>query len=179
MKRAKGSPALQRSLRQSRPMRLRAALDAGRSFESELAALKALGADAQAIDALAPHAETGLPTIAALRAEFDQAMDQVALATPIPENTGTINRLLESARGLVEVRPAHPTEGNNPGAIVARIRGALAAGNLKAAFAEWNALPDTIKAPTSDWAKAVEARAAADDLVAQVRAAALSGLTGR
>ena len=113
---------------------LAGALDAGRPFESELAALKALGADAQAIDALAPHAATGLPTIAALRAEFDQAMDQVALATPIPENTGTIDRLLESARGLVEVRPAHPTEGNDPGAIVARIRGALAAGDLKTAL---------------------------------------------
>src|SRR5262249_12477446 len=46
---------------------LASALDAGRPFESELAALKALGGDAAEIDALAPHAAHGLPTIAALR----------------------------------------------------------------------------------------------------------------
>ena len=83
---------------------------------------------------------------------------------------------LPSARGLVEVRPAHPTAGSDPAAIVARIRGALAAGDLKSALAEWATLPDPIKAPTADWAKKAEARVAAEDLVARVRRAALSAL---
>ena len=73
-------------------------------------------------------------------------------------------------------RAARPTEGDDPEAIISRIRGALNAGDLKAALAEWSTLPDSIKSPTAEWAKLAEARRAADDLVAEVRRAALSGL---
>ena len=98
------------------------------------------------------------------------------LTPTAPATTGTIDRLWQSAQGLVDVRPAHPTEGTDPGAIVARIRGALDAGDLKRALEEWNTLPDAIKTPTADWARQVEARAKADDLVAAVRSEALSKL---
>jgi hypothetical protein len=155
---------------------LAAALDSGRPFQNELAALKSLGIAAALVDGLAPQAETGLPTIADLRSGFEAAIAPIVLATPIPEETGTIDRLLQSARGLVDVRPAHPTAGGDPAAIVARIRAALAADYLKTALAEWNTLPDTIKAPTQAWAESAEARLKADALVAEVRAAALAWL---
>ena len=77
------------------------------------------------------------------------------------------------------MRPAHPTEGTDPGAIVARIRGALDAGDLKRALDEWNTLPDTIKTPTADWARQAEARAKADDLVAQVQIGSALEARGR
>ncbi len=48
-----------------------------------------------------------------------------------------MDRLMQSARGLVDVRPAHPTEGADPAAVVTRIRGALDAGDLKTALSEW------------------------------------------
>jgi hypothetical protein len=156
---------------------LQAALDSGRPFQNELAALKSLGVDAAATDALASQDQTGLPTIADLRARFEQAIASIPLETPIPENTGAIDRLLQSAQSLVSVRPAHPVAGNEPGAIVARIRGALAAGDLKSALVEWDTLPDTIKTPTAEWAKLAKARVAVDDLVAEVRSAALSKLS--
>jgi hypothetical protein len=152
------------------------ALADGRPYAAELAALKTLGADATAIDALAPQAEKGLPTIAALREQFEAAVQSVALASPIPENAGTVDRLLESARGLVAVRPARPTEGADPEAIISRIRGALAAGDLKAALAEWSTLSESIKSATAEWARLADARQKADDLVAEVRSAALAGL---
>ena len=103
-------------------------------------------------------------------------MQSVALTSPIPDNAGTVDRLLESARGLVAVRPARPTEGADPDAIVSRIRGALAAGDLEAALAEWKTLPDSIKSPTAEWARLAETRQKANNLVAKVRSAALSGL---
>jgi hypothetical protein len=155
---------------------LAAAVDAGRPFASELAALQGLGADTEAIAALKPHAETGLPTLAAIRSEFETEVARLDLTRPVAEGTGTVDRLLESARGLVEVRPAHPTEGADPAAVVTRVRGALAAGNLKTALVEWKALPEDIRAETADWAKTAEARVAADDLVARLRADALSRL---
>jgi hypothetical protein len=155
---------------------LAAALESGRPFTAELAALRGLGLDAAAIDGLAPYGDKGMPTLAALRSEFEEAAAGLDLRTPIPEGTGTMDRLLQSARGLVEVRPAHPTEGADPGAVVARIRGALAAGDLKQALAEWDALPADAKAKTEAWQKQAAARLTADELVARLRSNALSRL---
>jgi hypothetical protein len=155
---------------------LQAALDSGRPFQSELTALKSLGVDAATVDALAPPAQAGLPTLADLRARFEQVIASIPLETPVPDNTSAIDRLLQSAQSLVTVRPTHPVAGNDPGAIVARIRGALAAGDLKSALGQWDTLPNTIKTATADWAKLARARVAADDLVAEVRSTALSKL---
>jgi len=156
---------------------LAAAMESGRPFRAELDALVVLGADDAAVAALQPHAETGLATLAELQAGFEAAIAALSLAAPIPEGAGTIDRLLQSARGLVDVRPAQPTEGADPSAIVTRIRGALAAGQVAASLAEWQTLPDTVRTQTADWASAAEARAAADELVAQLRADALARLT--
>lgn len=155
---------------------LSAALDAGRPFARELAALKSLGVDEASLEALSSHADAGLPTLAGLRAAFESAIAGVDLAAPIAEGAGVVDRLMQSARGLVDVRPAHPTEGADPAAIVARIRSALDAGDLKIALSERETLPDNAKAATASWARDAEARADADALVAQLRAESLSRL---
>ena len=156
---------------------LAAAVESGRPFKTELDALVVLGADETAIAALRPYSQSGLATLAALQAGFENAIASLSLTAPIPEGTGTMDRLLQSARGLVEVRPAQPTEGADPAAIVTRIRAALAAGDVATALSEWRTLPDPLKTQTADWVAAAEARAAADDLVARLRADALARLT--
>jgi hypothetical protein len=156
---------------------LAAALEAGRPFASELGAVAALGLDEAARAALQPHAESGLATLPELRAGFEAAITNIDFSAPIPEGTGAIDRLLQSARGLVEVRPARPTEGADPAAVVTRIRAALDAGDLATALAEWNTLPDNMKTRSADWAGAAEARAEADALVARLRTDALSRLS--
>ena len=153
---------------------LAAALESGRPFSSELTALNGLAVDPAATETLAKWAATGLPTTAKLSSGFEAAMASVDLSAPIPETTGTLERLWSSARGLVEVRPAHPTEGSDPSAIVARIRAALAANDLKTALAERETLPVEIKTATAEWAGAAAARLQADDLVAKIRADALA-----
>ena len=155
---------------------LAAAFDAGRPFVTELQALRGLGLDEAALAGLAPNAESGVATLGELRASFENAVAQIDMRSPVPEGTGTLERLVQSARGLVEVRPANPTAGSDPGAVVARIRGAVAAGDLRTALAEWNALPEEVKARTADWARGAEARMAADELVARLRSEALSRL---
>jgi hypothetical protein len=153
-----------------------AALASGRPFSSELAAVKDLAVDSGATETLAERAATGLPTMAQLRSGFETAIASVDLSPPIPEATGTFERLWLSARGLVEVRPAHPTEGSDPSAIVTRIRAALAADDLKTALAERESLPEASKTATAEWAGAAAARLQADDLVAKIRADALARL---
>jgi hypothetical protein len=155
---------------------LAAALDSGHPFANELAALRTLGVGAATLDALAPRADSGLPTLASLRATFEREIATVDLAEPIPEGTSVMDRLVRSARGLVDVRPAHPTEGADPTAVVARIRAALEADDLKTALSERESLPDAAKAATADFARDAEARQSADDLVAKLRAEALAQL---
>lgn len=152
------------------------AVEAGMPFTAELAALRTLGLNAAPLDALQPFAESGLPTLAELRSGFEAAAASVDVSTPVPEDAGAIGRLLESARGLVEVRPANPTGGADPAAVIARMRGALAAGDVRTALNEREALPQDGKAKTEEWARAAQARLAADDLLAQLRAEALSRL---
>jgi hypothetical protein len=155
---------------------LGAAVESGRPFAQELAALETLGVDPDVIERLQPQAESGLPTLAQLREQFESQIAAVDLSPGVSENAGAIDRLLESARGLVDVRPANPTAGSDPSAIVTRIRGALASGDLKTALAEWETLPDGARSATSDWASAAGARMTADDLVVRLRADALAQL---
>ena len=156
------------------------ALQSGSPFASELAAMRGLGLDDEtALDGLAPHAESGLPTLAKLRADFEAAAAGIDVTPPPPEDTGTVDRLLQSARGLVEVRPANPVEGSDPPAILARIRAALDAGDLRTALDEWQALPDEAKSATQAWADAASSRLAADEFVTRLRGDALTRLGGQ
>jgi hypothetical protein len=157
---------------------LSAAIEAGAPFAGELAALGALGVDPARLETLQPFAETGLPTLAELRAEFEEAAQSIDVSAPVPEGAGTVDRLLQSARGLVEVRRSAPTEGSDAPAVLARIRNALDAGDLRAALNEREALPEEAKAATEEWARAAEARASADEFVAELRSEALSRLGG-
>jgi hypothetical protein len=155
---------------------LATAVDAGQPFTGEVAALRNLGADATVLDALDAHAVNGVATLPELQSEFEAAIAQVNLDPAPDPDAGALARLLDSAQGLVEVRPAQPTEGDEPPAIVARMRAALAAGDLDAALTEWGKLPEEIRSATSGWAEAARARIETDQLVARLRAEALSRL---
>lgn len=151
-------------------------LETGAPFVDALAALRDLGVDPEALTALEPEAQSGIPTLADLQVRFEAAIAPIALSPDADEKAGALERLFSSARGLVDVRPAYPTAGDDPAAVVARIRAALAKGDLKAALAEREALPQGAKDATADWALAAEARLEADELLVRVRSDALARL---
>jgi hypothetical protein len=156
---------------------LQAALESGRPFAAELAALESLGAEEAILSGLRTHAEAGLPALTEIRARFETEVASGDLSPQLGGDAGAFDRLLQSARGLVEVRPSQPTDGNQPGAVVARIRANLAAGDLRAAHAEWDNLPEPLKARSADWAAAVAARVGAETLAAQLKSDALTRLS--
>jgi hypothetical protein len=153
---------------------LTTALQSGAPFRAELDALRGLGLDPAVLDPLAAHADAGLPTSAELRSGFDQAVAGVDLSQPIPPSAGAVNRLLQSARSLVEVRAAGPATGADPAAVAGRVRAALDREDLRAALAEWQVLPEQVKGSTADWARLARARAEAEELAARLRTEALS-----
>ncbi len=156
---------------------LQRAIDAGQPFEAALDAFRNLGVDDPALAVLRPYAADGLPTLAGLRAEFEELAQSFATAAGEPEEeAGAVDRLLKGAFSVVKVRPLEPQDGDGSLAIRSRVTRALAAGDLTGALAEWQSLPDDQKAATKAWADKARAVETAGQFAATVRTNALARL---
>jgi hypothetical protein len=109
-----------------------------------------------------------------LRAGFDQAVADVDLSQPIPQSAGAVNRLLQSARSLVEVRAAGPATGTDPAAIAGRLRSASTAATFRLRSASGRLCPKQHGPARPIGCGLAEARAEAEDLAARLRTEALS-----
>ncbi len=145
---------------------LRQAAEAGGSFAADLAMLRALGMDTEEVTALAPLAERGAPSLAALQAEFPAVADAILAATSrVDPDAGFFDRVAAFGRGLVSIRPTTPIEGDTPEAVVSRMQGAVNRGDLSAALAERTRLPASGQDASAGWAGAAADRAAIDGLI--------------
>lgn len=133
---------------------LREAVTSGASFEAELAALD----DPDLTATLSPHA-AGVPTLAALQADFPEAARQsLQLARANAPNTGWGGRLTDFLAAQTGARSLTPREGDDPDAVLSRAEFALSEGRLADALAEARILDDTIRAPLVGWITRAEAR---------------------
>lgn len=146
---------------------IQAALDSGAPFGSAVADLGSV--DLPAV--LADNAQSGLPTVQALRASFPDAA-RAALDAALQANMGEswAERVGTFLRGQTGARSLTPREGNDPDAVLSRAEAALGAGDLPATLAELDLLPPEALAAMVDWrAKAdlrVQAAAAVQGLLA-------------
>jgi hypothetical protein len=153
------------------------AVDSGRPYQTELAALRPLVDRPDAIETLSAHADVGLPTMAGLADGFDDAIAAILAAAEDPaDDGGVLSQLAAGARTLVRVRPAGPVDGDSRTAIVSRIEAALAAHDLDTAHDEWLDLDAAAREASADWAGRLELRRAADSELAALTAAALAAL---
>lgn len=153
---------------------LKAAIDRGTPFTTELDTFAALAPNAPEIEVLRGHAESGVATRAQLAAEADAAANaMIAAAQPVDPDAGITDRLWASAMGLVQVRPIGMVEGDGVPEIAARIDAAVGAGDFERAIAEYDSLTDTAKAAGAAFIDRVRARQTVDTLVDQALAAAL------
>jgi hypothetical protein len=155
---------------------LKAALDRGTAFTTELDTFAQLLPNAPQIEGLRAFAEGGVPTRAVLAAEADAAANaMIAAAAPVNPDAGITDKLWASAMGLVQVRPIGMVEGTGVPETVARIDAAIATGDLERALAEYDTLPETAKAAGKSFIDRVRARHDADTLADQALASALKG----
>ncbi len=151
----------------------------GRPYGADLAALQALGADPAATARLAPLAEAGAPTVAALEQRWAAVRGKVLAAVKPAETGSAFDRFAANARALVQVRRVGEVQGDDPAALVSQVDAALEAGDVPAALAAWSKLPQAGQDASRDWAAAargrVDALEAAQDVVA--RAIATLGRT--
>lgn len=157
---------------------LRSAVDRGGAYAAELRGALALGIDPAALEPLSAAAERGVPTRLAVQRGFASLAPQLARAEPAAEG-GFLDRLAANAQGLVRIRPAGEAAGDSVPAVVARVEAKLARGDLAGALADFDALPEPVKAKASDWAGGARARLAADRTLARVSGEMLAALAAR
>ena len=159
---------------------LAAAMSAGRPFAAELDILRSDADGGPDLTAIAAYAADGLPDAAALAAEFEALVPSLMPPEPqppaMPESAGLIDRLLASARNVVEVRPAGPPAGGQLMRQADAILQALNGNNLKGAQSAWQGLPVEARQASAGWAAKLQARLAADALAGSLRTEALSRL---
>jgi hypothetical protein len=138
------------------------ALPRGVPFATELSALKSLKADPVKVAALEPLAPTGAPTARALADRFRPLADEIAKQDQ-PAEGSFFERIAQSASHLVRVRSVGEKQGSDPAALASQIQAALDRGDLNRAHDLWMKLPDRSKARSQDFARALDARIAADN----------------
>ncbi len=147
--------------------KLQTALAAGQPFAEEAAALTAAGVALPAD--LANAAESGVPSLLNLQAEFPDAARSALARVRADGAEQGIGAFLQKHLGA---RSVTPREGAHPDAVLSRAEAALEGGNLDTALAEIDMLPDDAKAALNDWAAKARTRnaalAAADQLAAQL-----------
>ncbi|AAK88376.2 hypothetical protein EN41_02160 [Agrobacterium tumefaciens] len=145
---------------------LKAAIDRGGPFLTELDTLSKVTPDDPAIASLQSFAATGVPSRSELMQKFPDVANAMLSAINQPDpNQGIMERLTESAFSLVKVRPVGNIEGETADAMIARMENKLRNGDLQGAALEWNGLPEAAKAASADYKKSLDARIEVENLV--------------
>lgn len=152
------------------------ALDQGRPFAAELAALKAAGGGAE-LALLEPYAANGVPSRDALGAALVAELGKLAPLKP-PPAASALDRFVANAGGVVKVTPkdAAGEAGDDATAKRARASAAAAAADIEGALAARGDLDEAARAATDDWARLATARVSAENALGVARTAALARL---
>jgi len=151
--------------------RLKDAVNGGRPFAAELAAVKALAGKGIDFSMLDERAKVGMADRDALIADFANLSGPIraAIAATKPTSEASddpVDQVLTELRSLVRIKSLDKDDPDM--AKLATLSEAVKANDLKAALTAWQALPEPARAVSDNWAGDVSARLAIDDLVARV-----------
>ncbi|HZP76833.1 MAG TPA: hypothetical protein VFB45_11860 [Pseudolabrys sp.] len=160
---------------------LRTAAFAGEPFATLIDAAKSLDVDAQQLAALEPFAATGIPSASKLASELTALIPALMKSANAnaPRDGTFLERLQANASHLVRIRPVDAPQGDDAGAIIARIEIKVAGSDLSGATAELTKLPPQARAPADAWLKTVQARQAALDASRKLAVDAFRALGNR
>ncbi len=154
---------------------LKAAIDRGGSFNTELATYAEISPDNPTLAKLQTFSNSGVPSREQLAEQFQGVADAILNIASQPDpDLGIADRLLSSALSVVKVRRIGDVEGDTPEAIVTRLENELKNGHLQAAATEWESLPEEARIASRDFKQALDARIAVDGLIAETLARAVN-----
>jgi hypothetical protein len=158
---------------------LRAAVDDGRPYADELAALTQLSPGTADFGSLLDYEDTGIPTMRALTASFEEAREDALSTQQSSGDASIIDRLLGSAESLVKIRRIdEAAEGDQPDAVLARAGAKLEQGDLGAAVNEVETLQGAPREAFTKWLDAAQARLDAEVTLQRLQNILLVSLGG-
>jgi len=157
---------------------LRNAVEHGDPFTAELAIVKPLAPDPNAIALLEPFSASGVPGNAVLGQELAAIVRPMLRAAGDPSRDGGfLERLQANAEKLVRIRPVgEEARGDDRTAILARVEQRAAQGNISGALTELAKLPADAREPVQAWIGKTEARNRALDASRRLAADAVAAL---
>lgn len=156
---------------------LSAVAQSSRPFAEELTAVWSLMPASADARALARHAQTGVPSRAALAAEFTAEIQPTAVAVRAPgAEAGLLARIGYALSSIVTVRRIGPDDRGREEAL-SRLERLVREGDLEGALREIDTLPGAARDQLGHWRLRAERRVEVDRRVAAIRAEALAGLT--
>ena len=157
---------------------LRNAVEHGDPFTAELAIVKPLAPDPNAIALLEPFAASGVPSNGVLGQELATMVRPMLRAAGEPvRDGGFLDRLQANAEKLVRIRPVgEEARGDDRTAILARVEQRAAQGNIPGALTELAKLPADAREPVQAWIAKAEARNRALDASRRLAADAVAAL---
>ena len=163
---------------------LREALRTSGPYAVEVAAVKALvGGDREALGAVAvleETADTGIPTLEALSAQFDAVARRVVIESIDLGGDGWLQRAGKWFFSIVSIRrTGGGAAGAEPDSVVARAEALLASGDLMAAVDALAALDGAGAAAAAEWRARAQSRLAAERAIAKLHIHAISRVGAR
>lgn len=155
--------------------RLDSALRGGAPFADVLDALRKSGVEAERLAALEPFAEKGAPTASSMRERFEPLEAQI-LRDERAASGDWSDRVLRMLDKVVTVRPVNEPGETGVPATLARIRQALASGDMEGAAAAWSALPEPARRISDAWGQEATALAQAQKASREISTEALAAL---
>lgn len=162
---------------------LRTVAATAQPFAGELRAVRALGVGdpeiAQALDAMAPHAASGVPSALLLTDRFETLAGDIVRAARKGEGGSWIAQVTGTLSTLVTVRQQGAgVVGDSAEAVVARAEAALRENDLRAAVREVEALQGPAAAAAAGWLADARARLAVNEAAQRLGTRAIALLAG-
>jgi hypothetical protein len=127
-----------------------------------------------ALETLAAHAESGVPTRLALQERFRALAGEAVAVSAGDGEDGLMTGVLRRLGDIVQVRPVGEQTGQGAGATLARAEARLTARDLAGAVAEVGALSGAPAETMAPWLADAKARLAVDRAVNRLREAVIA-----
>ena len=145
---------------------LKRVMEQGKPYGESLAEVEKIAGGLIDLSPLKAHREKGVAATAELVAQFRPLARTVLEAEQDQGQTSTVNRLLNSAKSVVQIRRVGAdVQGDNAEALLARAEAHLKSGDLVAAAKEMKALKPELRGTAQAWLDQLEARVTVDRAV--------------
>lgn len=159
---------------------LKRAVESGKGFAEELAAIRAAAGGAADLSALEPFKNSGVVPFQALEQDFKPVIAAVldAEGGATASDGSLLDKLAASARSVIKVRKIdHAADDKSAEAILGRMEKALQERQLDSVLALAKELPEKSFAGAQEWLGQVAARRTADQAIAALEAQVKSSLS--